>query len=48
MFLPFYDSLRQHAVPVSLREYLGFLEALQAGLARSTPRGSIISRAPRW
>ncbi len=32
MFLPFFHSLRDHAVPVSLREYLGFLEAVQAGL----------------
>jgi uncharacterized protein len=39
MFLPFYESLRQHAVPVSLREYLGFLEALQAGLARFDAEG---------
>jgi uncharacterized protein len=37
MFLPFYESLRQHAVPVSLREYLSFLEALQAGLAQFDP-----------
>ena len=39
MFQPFLDSLRQHAVPVSLREYLSFLEALQAGLARFDPEG---------
>ncbi len=32
MFLPFFQSLRDHAVPVTLREYLGFLEAVQAGL----------------
>lgn len=32
MFLPFFQSLRNHAVPVSLREYLSFLEAVQAGL----------------
>ncbi|WP_209427137.1 VWA domain-containing protein [Pararhodobacter sp. SW119] len=39
MFLPFYDNLRKHAVPVSLREYLGFLEALQAGLAQFDAEG---------
>ena len=39
MFLPFYENLRQHAVPVSLREYLGFLEALQAGLAQFDAEG---------
>ena len=33
MFLPFFENLRQGGVPVSLREYLGFLEGLRAGLA---------------
>lgn len=33
MFLPFFDNLRKHGVPVSLREYLTFLEAMKAGLA---------------
>ncbi len=32
MFLPFFNQLRQHRVPVSLREYLGFLEGVSAGL----------------
>ncbi len=32
MFLPFFEQLRRHAVPVSLREYLSFLEGMQAGL----------------
>ena len=32
MFLPFFQSLRDHAVPVSLREYLSFLQGVQAGL----------------
>jgi uncharacterized protein len=39
MFRPFLDSLRQHAVPVSLREYLSFLEALSAGVAGYDPEG---------
>lgn len=39
MFRPFLDELRRHAVPVSLREYLGFLEALKAGLAQFEPEG---------
>lgn len=30
MFLPFFEALRRAAVPVSLREYLMFLEALRA------------------
>ncbi|MCP4820166.1 MAG: VWA domain-containing protein, partial [Shimia sp.] len=33
MFLRFFENLRAARVPVSLREYLGFLEALKAGLA---------------
>ncbi|MCC6007113.1 MAG: VWA domain-containing protein [Rhodobacteraceae bacterium] len=33
MFLPFLERLRQNRVPVSLREYLTFLEAMRAGLA---------------
>ncbi|SFE21255.1 vWA domain-containing protein [Roseivivax sediminis] len=33
MFVPFFDTLRSAGVPVSLREYLTFLEAMRAGLA---------------
>jgi uncharacterized protein with von Willebrand factor type A (vWA) domain len=33
MFLPFFDNLRQGGVPVSLREFLSFLEGMKAGLA---------------
>jgi uncharacterized protein with von Willebrand factor type A (vWA) domain len=33
MFLPFFQTLRTGGVPVSLREYLGFLEGMAAGLA---------------
>ncbi|MEM9320833.1 MAG: VWA domain-containing protein, partial [Pseudomonadota bacterium] len=32
MFLPFFETLRQARVPVSLREYLAFLEGVGAGL----------------
>jgi len=32
VFLPFFQTLRDHGVPVSLREYLGFLEGVAAGL----------------
>ena len=32
MFLPFFEALRQARVPVSLREFLTFLEAVKAGL----------------
>ena len=34
MFLPFFQTLRSAHVPVSLREYLAFLEAMSVGLAR--------------
>ena len=33
MFLPFFDNLRGAGVPVSLREFLAFLEGMKAGLA---------------
>ncbi|MHC9237762.1 vWA domain-containing protein [Pseudooceanicola sp. 502str34] len=33
MFIPFFENLRKAGVPVSLREYLTFLEAMRAGLA---------------
>lgn len=32
MFLPFLQTLRDNGIPVSLREYLGFLEGVKAGL----------------
>lgn len=32
MFLPFFDALRRVGIPVSLREYLAFLEGMSAGL----------------
>ena len=33
MFLPFFENLRNSKIPVSLREYLTFLEAMEADLA---------------
>jgi uncharacterized protein len=33
MFLPFFDQLRAHKIPVSLREFLSFLDAVSAGMA---------------
>ncbi|MCB2128335.1 MAG: VWA domain-containing protein [Rhodobacteraceae bacterium] len=32
MFLPFFETLRKSGLPVSLREYLSFLEGMSAGL----------------
>ncbi len=39
MFLRFFETLRSAQVPVSLREFLSFLEALKAGLARYDVEG---------
>ncbi len=33
MFLPFFDNLRKAGLPVTLREFLAFLDGMQAGLA---------------
>jgi len=32
MFLPFFENLKNHKIPVSLREFLTFLEAIKVGL----------------
>lgn len=32
MFIPFFENLRQASIPVSLREYLTFLEGMKSGL----------------
>jgi uncharacterized protein len=37
MFLPFFETLRKGGVPVSLREFLSFLEVMRAGLATYDP-----------
>ena len=39
MFLPFFETLRRTGVPVSLREYLVFLEGMAAGLATYDAEG---------
>ena len=39
MFLPFFQALRKEGVPVSLREFLGFLEGLAAGLVTYDAEG---------
>lgn len=39
MFLPFFQTLREEGVPVSLREFLAFLEAMAAGLVTYDPDG---------
>ena len=48
MFLQFFTSLRDAQVPVTLREYLTLMEALDADLPTSRSRISTICRAPRW
>ena len=39
MFLPFFDNLRKGGVPVSLREYLAFLDAMALGLVTYDTEG---------
>jgi len=39
MFLPFFETLRRTGVPVSLREYLAFLEGVAAGLVTHDVEG---------
>ncbi len=39
MFLPFFQTLREEGVPVSLREFLTFLEAMAAGIVIYDPEG---------
>ncbi|MEO8241279.1 MAG: VWA domain-containing protein [bacterium] len=39
MFLPFFQTLRKTGVPVTLREFLSFLEGVQAGLVTYDPTG---------
>ena len=33
MFIPFFEALRKNGVPVSMREFLAFLEGMKAGIA---------------
>ena len=44
MFLPFFENLRKTGIPVSLREFLSFLEAMKAGLA--THRARVSNKTP--
>ena len=39
MFLPFFENLRAGGVPVTLREFLTFLEAMKTGLVTYDPEG---------
>ena len=39
MFLPFFQTLREEGVPVSVREFLAFLEGMAADLALFDPEG---------
>lgn len=39
MFLPFFEELRRHGLPVSLREYLAFLEGMSADLVTYDTEG---------
>ena len=48
MFLSFFTQLKAAGVPVSLKEYLTLMEALDKGLAGFRPRTSTTSPALRW
>ena len=48
MFVTFFHELKSAGVPVTLREYLTLMEAMDADLAGRGSRISTISRARRW
>ena len=48
MFITFFQALKSAGLPVSLREYLTLMEALDAGVAGYKTRNSTISRARAW
>ena len=48
MLLQFFTALREARVPVTLREYLTLLGALERDLADKRLEISTISRAPPW
>ena len=49
MFVTFFHELKAAGVPVTLREYLTLMEAMEADLAVAAGRGFLLSRrAPRW
>ena len=48
MFVRFFPELKSAGVPVTLREYLTLMRAMDADLAPVASRTSTISRAPRW
>ena len=48
MFVHFFNELKAAGVPVTLREYLTLMEAMEADLAGRGSRTSTICRAPRW
>ena len=48
MFVTFFHELKSAGLPVTLREYLTLMEAMEADLASAGSRTSTICRAPRW
>ncbi len=49
MFLTFFTELKVSGIPVSLKEYLTLIEALDKGLAGCIDGGVLLPRrAPRW
>ena len=48
MFATFFTELKQAGVPVTLREYLTLMEAMERTSPAGASRNSIICRARRW
>ena len=48
MFVTFFHELKSAGVPVTLREYLTLMEAMEPTSPGGGSRISTISRAPRW
>ena len=48
MFVTFFQELKSAGVPVSLREYLTLMQAMERTSPRAGWRTSIICRARRW
>ena len=48
MFVQFFYDLREARIPVTIREYLTFLEALERASRRRISTNSTTCRARRW
>ncbi|MEJ0040847.1 MAG: hypothetical protein WDM81_00845 [Rhizomicrobium sp.] len=48
MFFQFFDELRAAKIPVTLKEYLALMDALDHDVIDMKIDDSTTSRAPRW